>query len=287
MPNIIAKSLHQGKRQTIGVVVPSINFSLFGDIVLGIEEEARKQGFSVLVCNTLDDPEIEMDYLNRLRNGLVDGIIIAGTGENNRLLYDIRSTNIAILQIIRKQDKRIDSVVADFYECGYRSVEFLAKLGCQKIAFINGPMAIAPYKERYNGYKKALRKNSLEEYTFESDLTGAQHFEEGFQVTNKFLQEIPGLDGVMTALDMQGLGALRAIKKAGLSIPQDIRLISLTGHSIGGYLETAMTSIEIPAVEMGIHTTKKLIELIQTIEKEKICLQHDVFQSKLIERETT
>lgn len=287
MPNIVAKSLRQGKRNTIGVVVPNINFSIFGEIVLGIEEEARKQGYGVLICNTLDDPEIEKEYLERMRNGLVDGIVIAGTGKNNRLLHDIHSTNVAILQVIRKQDEGIDSMVADFFECGYHSVDYLVKKGCKKIGFINGPMEIAPYKERYKGYKKALRKYDLEEYTCASNLQGIQHFEEGFQITKKLLKEIPDLEAIMTSLDMQGLGAIRALKKAGRRIPEDVRMISLTGHSIDGYLETAMTSIEVPAVEMGIRATKMLVGLVETIEKKKICLQHVVFQSTLIERETT
>lgn len=287
MPNLVAKSLHQGKLKTIGVVVPSINFSVFGEIVLGIEEQARLQGYAVLVCNTLDDPEIEKEYLERLRNGLVDGIIIAGTGKNNRLLHDILSSNIAVLQIIRKQDQGIDSVSADFFECGFNSVEYLAKKGCKSIGFINGPMDISPYKDRYKGYRKAIRKYNLAEHIYESDLKYGQHFEEGFNVTTNLLKELPQLDGLMTALDMQGLGALRALKKAGKKIPEEIRLISLTGHSIGGYLETAMTSIEIPAVDMGIKTTKILIELAETIEKKKLCLQHLVFQSTLVERETT
>lgn len=287
MPNIVSKSLSKGKLHTIGVVVPNINFSIFGEIVLGIEEEARKQGYAVLVCNTLDDPEIEKEYLERLRNGLVDGIIIAGTGKNNRLLHDIRSTNVAILQVIRKQDQQIDSVVADFFECGYNSVAYLAEKGCKKIGFINGPLDITPYKERYKGYKRALRKFGLEEYTIEEASKRRKHFEQGVEATKKFLTDIPDLDAIMTALDMQGLGALRTLKKAQRKVPEEIRVISLTGHSIGGYLETAMTSVEVPAVAMGVHTTKMVIELIESIEKEKICMQHVVFQSTLIERETT
>ena len=91
----------------------------------------------------------------------------------------------------------------------------------------------------------------------------------------------------MAATDMQGLGAIRAIKESGRKIPEDIKVISLTGHSIGAYLETALTSMEVPAVDMGIHTTKMIIDLIETIEEKKIRLQHVVFQSTLVERETT
>lgn len=287
MPNLVAKSLRQGKRQTIGVVVPSINISVFGEVVQGIEEEARKCGYAVLVSNTLDNPEIERECLERLRNGLVDGIIIAGTDQNNRLLHDIRSSNIAVLQMIRKLEEGIDSVTADYYECGYKSACYLAKKGCRKIGFINGKTDIAPYKERYNGYHKAIKKNNLTEHVIETSLECSHYFEDGYQAAKTFLEEIPGLDGIMVATDMQGLGAIRAIKEFGRKIPEDIKVISLTGHSIGAYLETALTSMEVPAVDMGIHTTKMIIDLIETIEEKKIRLQHVVFQSMLVERETT
>ena len=79
-------------------------------------------------------------------------------------------------------------------------------------------------------------------------------------------------------------GAIRAIKKSGRKIPNDIRLISLTGDSI---LETALTSMEIPAIEMGHYATEVIINLIESSEETKRRRQHIVFESTLRERETT
>ena len=68
-PNLLAKGLKQGKRRTLGVVVPSVNLSLFGEIVQGIEMQAGNRGYSLMICMTKDDPDIEAECLNRLRNG--------------------------------------------------------------------------------------------------------------------------------------------------------------------------------------------------------------------------
>ncbi len=91
----------------------------------------------------------------------------------------------------------------------------------------------------------------------------------------------------MVAVDMQAMGAIRAIKKSGRKIPNDIRLISLTGHSIDSILETALTSMEIPAIEMGHYATEVIINLIESSEETKRRRQHIVFESILRERETT
>ena len=110
-PNLLAKGLKQGKRKTIGIVIPKLTFSIFADVASGAEETARKHGYASLICNTDDDKNIEKESLNRLRNGLVDGILIVGTGGNKRLLRDIQASGITIMQIIREQDPKTQVTV--------------------------------------------------------------------------------------------------------------------------------------------------------------------------------
>lgn len=124
-PNLLAKGLKQGKRRTLGVVVPSVNLSLFGEIVQGIEMQAGNRGYSLMICMTKDDPDIEAECLNRLRNGLVDGILIASTGQNTRLIRDIKANGVAVVQLVRNQDRKFSSVEADCFSCGYEAAKYL------------------------------------------------------------------------------------------------------------------------------------------------------------------
>ncbi|WP_070000384.1 LacI family DNA-binding transcriptional regulator [Cellulosilyticum sp. I15G10I2] len=286
-PNLIAKGLRQGKRHTLGIVVPSINLSIFGEIVQGIEMEARKLGYGVMICNIKDDPDAEEECLNRLRNGLVDGIIIASTGQNARLLRDIMSSGIAVMQMVRKQDKTIGSVVADYYACGYEAVKYLAKKDCRRIGLINGSMDIIPYKERYKGYHKAMKQYGLEEHVAGSSWPKGNYFKDGYDGAMQLLEEVTDLDAIIAAADMQGIGAIRALKERQIVIPKKVKVISLTGHSIGGMLETAMTSMEMPGREMGEQVTKMIVENIEAEPENKPCLRHVVFEASLVERETT
>lgn len=285
-PNVLAQGLRQGKRHTIGVVVPSLHMSIHAELTHGIEQEARKKGYSTLLCNTEDQPKIEKECLNRLRNGFVDGIIIAATGKNNRLLQDIRSSGIPILQIIRQQNANISSVVADYTACGYDAVKYLYSKGCRKIGMINGSTDLVPYRDRYTGYRRALEELHLEEVSALS-LKPGNTFEYGYQCTEELLEICPDLDAIMAAVDIQGLGAMRALKAHGIRVPDQVRLMSMTGHSIGALLETAMTSLEIPAREMGEKALRMILDEIEADAGAKPSAQHLVFPASLVEREST
>ena len=284
-PNVLAQGLRQGKRHTIGVVVPRLSMTIFAEILQGIEEQARYLGYSILICNTEDDPETERECLNRLRNGFVDGIIIAGTGKCGRLLRDIQVSGIAVIQIIRKQEKNISSVVADYEAGAYEAVQYLADKGCREIGFINGPMSLATYHDRYQGYRKAIHEKGLKEICSES-MIPTNTFEYGFQCAEELLDSNFALDAMIVAIDIQGIGAIRALKERGLPIPDDMKLVSLTGHSIGGMLETTMTSMEIPAHEMGRKAAGMVVEAVETKGRPQD-ISHLVFDPVLIERESS
>ncbi|OYP57012.1 LacI family transcriptional regulator, partial [Lachnotalea glycerini] len=202
-PNVIAQSLRQGKRHTIGVVVPRLHMTVFAEIMQGIEEEARRLGYATLICNTEDDSKTERECLTRLRNGFVDGIIIAGTGHNGRLLRDIRSSGLTITQILRQQDTTLSSVIVNYENCGYEATKYLESRGCREIGLINGTMKIAPYQERYNGYHRALKELGLSETSAISS-SPVNSLEYGYQCALDLLEQNPNLDAIMAAVDVQG-----------------------------------------------------------------------------------
>lgn len=285
-PNVLAQGLRQGKRHTIGVVVPRLHMAIFSSVTQGIERQARALGYATLLCNTEDDPKVEKECLNRLRNGFVDGIIITGTGHNGRLLRDIASSGIAVTQVVRQQEKTLSSVVADYDACGYDAVNYLAAKGCTAIGLINGSMKLEPYRARYEGYHRALEELGLAENSTTS-LEAVNTFAYGYDCANRLLDETPELDAIMAAVDIQGLGAMRALKERELRVPEQVRLLSLTGHEIGGMLETTMTALELPAHEMGVKATSMLVDEIEAPAGQPRSPQHLSFSAVLIERETT
>ena len=261
-PNVAARALRQGRGHILGVVVPR------------------------LVCVTEDDPKVEKDRLNRLRNNGVDGIIIAATGRNGRILRDIQAGGVPVVQIVRRQELELSSVVADFESSGREAVEYLYKKGCRTIGLIAGAQHLAPYRGRYEGYRKAVEELGLEEITGSSDRM-VNSFGYGYESARQLLDENPDLDAIIAAVDVQGLGAVRAVAERGIKIPDQIKIMSLTGHRVGRMLETTMTSIEMPAFQMGEATAKLAIDEIEADPKHKPAHRHINFAQNLVEREST
>ena len=285
-PNVIARALRQGHSFIIGVVVPRLRLTLFSEILQGIEEQARKLGYMTTVCVTEDDPRLEKDRLGRLRSSGVDGIIIAATGRNGRLLRDIRAGGIPVVQLVRRQEQDLSSVVGDYTACGAEAVHFLASKGCRRIGLIAGSQHLEPYRDRYEGYSAAIKELGLDEIV-SSDDSKVNSFHYGYNCARQLLDENPDLDAIIAAVDVQGLGAIRAVSERGLKIPEQIKIISLTGHRVGRMLETTMTSMEMPAYEMGSAATRLIVDYLEADPKHKPATRHVGFSSTLVEREST
>ena len=284
-PNVIARGLRRGRLNTIAVVIPKLSFSIFSEVASGIEDEARRRGFATIIVNTGNDKMVEKENLNRLRNGFVDGMIVAGTGHNTRIIRDI-AVEMPVVQVIRRYDLKMSSVVVDYTNIGYQSVRFLYKQGCRKIGLINGSEKIPPYADRYRGYKQAIKELDLPEITAERDskLRGMKY---GYDCAVKLIDENMELDAILAATDAQGMGAIRALKDNGLHTPQDVRVLSMTGHRVGDMLETSLTSVELPGFEIGQKAAAMVIEAIESDDKHKPAVQHLAFSATLIEREST
>ncbi len=284
-PNILAKGLRKGKSNTIAIVIPKLSFTIFSEVVSGIEEKARDLGYAALIVNTGNDKNVEKDALNRLRNNFVDGLIIAGTGLNNRLIRDIH-TDIPVVQVIREPDNRISSVVVDYVDIGYQSVMHLFRKGCTHIGLINGPMKIKPYADRYLGYHNAVKECGLSEITVEqeSKLHGMEY---GYDCAARLIDENVKLDAILAATDEQGMGVLRTLKENHLRVPDDIRVLSMTGHRVGDMLETSLTSMELPGFQIGVQAMEMIIREIEQNDIHPKPLQRLTFRADLAEREST
>ncbi len=279
-PNILAKGLRQGKKHTIAFVVPRIAITIYSDMIAPFSEAARKMNYECLICVSDDDVQQEKEILERLRGGTVDGIVISSTGKNNKLIREIKNEGVCILQAVRKQDESLSSIISDYYTTGYEAVKFLYSKGCRNIGLIIGNLSLHPYKERYAGYMKAVRELSLEPIVV-MDETNPNKVHYGMNCADKLIDQYPALDGLLASVDTQGIGTQR-----GKRIPEDIRVMSLTGIRLGGFLETAMTAMEVPAGEIGETAAEIIIKDIES-KAERRTVKNLVFNSTLVERETT
>ena len=172
--------------------------------------------------------------------------------------------------------------------CGVRShaSDYLYSKGCRRIALIAGYSHQSPFKGRYEGYSKAIAAHGLEEILAESTQP-VNSFEYGYECANQLLRDEPELDAILAPVDLQGLGVLRALKEQGIRVPEQVKVISMTGHAIGEMLETSMTSMEMPAFEMGEKAAQLTIMEIESPSEKAPTPQSIQFPYTLTQRETT
>ncbi len=148
-----------------------------------------------------------------MQNSFVDGIIITGTGRNNRLLRSIQASGIAVTQIVRCQEPRISSIVADYEACGRNAVDYLYSKGCRRIALIAGYSHQSPFKGRYEGYSRPSPPTG-----WRRSLPNPQpvnSFEYGYECTNQLLRDEPELDAILAPVDLQGAGRSARPERTG------------------------------------------------------------------------
>ncbi|HEY3475619.1 MAG TPA: LacI family DNA-binding transcriptional regulator, partial [Anaerolineales bacterium] len=216
-PNALARSLRQGKTNTIGLVLPDSANPFFAEISRCIEDETFRKGYSVFLCNTELDIQRELFYVDVLSKKQVDGIIFIAAGDQADSLDFLISRNMPVVMIDRDvPNVEVDAVLTDHQLGGYLATRHLLELGHTLIACIAGPSSITPSAERIIGYRKALEEAGLP-YDEKLVVRGDYHAQSGMDITNAILQMNPRPTAIFALNDLMALGALRAAAEAGFT----------------------------------------------------------------------
>ncbi len=226
-PNRLARNLRMNSTNVLAVVIPDIQNPFFVSAARGAEEAAFQAGYTLLLCNTDDDPEREKSYFQVLSDEAVAGIIVCSTDECLGAI-PVRAAldeGIAVVALDRRvEGAPVDAVLSDNFGGGRLGVSYLVELGHRRIGLIAGPDRFAPGRERRLGYEQALLDRGL---AVERELIKATDFK--IESADAATEALLRLDERPTALFISSgysaIGALRAIYRCGLRIPDDISVI--------------------------------------------------------------
>jgi LacI family transcriptional regulator len=259
-PNALARSLRQGKTNTLGLVLPDSANPFFAEISRSIEDEAFKKGYSVFLCNTELDTQRELFYVDVLSKKQVDGIIFVAAGDQVDSLEFLVSRNMPVVMIDRNlPNVEVDAVLTDNQLGGYLATRHLLELGHKRIACIAGPSSITPSAERLIGYRKALEEAGLP-YNESLILRGDYHPQSGMELTHSILEMDPRPTAIFALNDLMALGALRAAAEAGCSVPADLAVVGYDDLELAQYANPPLTTISQPKKEIGIQAVHLLVD---------------------------
>ena len=286
--NLLASSLRKSKSNTLGVIVPRISRHFFSSAIAGIEETAYKLGYTVAICQSLEQLEREKNIIESLLANRVDGILISISmeTENYDHLKGLRQRGIPYVFFDRHCNIPNNSnVLIDDFQAGFDATEHLILNGRKTIVHFSGPQNLEIYKNRFKGYKAALNKYHIDyrdELVFSSKLME----EDGFK-NSKLLMKLPfKVDAIFSANDVAAISAIQYLKKEKIRIPQDIAIVGFSNESISSVIEPSLTTINQSGFEIGRKATDLLISQINNIET-GIKPETIIIKSHLIERDST
>nr|PZN10300.1 MAG: LacI family transcriptional regulator [Caldicoprobacter oshimai] len=260
-PNILAKGLKEGRTNTVGLIVPNICNPVFPAVARGVEDVAREHGFTVILCNTDEDIEAEKDYVEKLQKRWVDGFIFATAREESQHIFELKEKGFPVVLVVRHMDQAVDAVVIDNYKSSFEAVKYLINTGHRRICIINGDTSLTLYKERFEGYRHALQAAGLPIMP-ELVLDVAGRDDNGYGAVTAMLKKGILPDAVFATSDPRAIGAIRAIKDCGLSVPGDISVVGFDDLDISAFLDPPLTTVSQPLYEMGARAARRLIDMI-------------------------
>jgi len=264
-PNIIASNLRVGKTNTIGIIVPRINRNFFSNVIGGIEEIASNAGYRMMITQTNENYNKEVENIKALINARVEGVIISLSAETKD--YDhlklVQRNGIALIFFDRVTDNIESSkVVIDDHEGAYNAVSHLISQGCQKIVHFAGPEHLNIYSNRKKGYLNALKDSNI---NIKDDLiiNNIITKEKGFSACRYLMNKKNKPDAIFAASDFSALGAMIYLKENGYKIPEDVALVGFANEPFTGLLEPGLTSVDQHSNEIGIEVAKLFLDEVQ------------------------
>lgn len=285
--NMMASKLRTNKSNSIGVIVPRISRHFFSSVISGIEETAYDAGYDVIICQSLENLEREINLIDTMLSNRVEGVLVSHSMETTNFDHFERykSHGFPIIFFDRPCNvEKYTNVIIDDYKASFDATEHLILNGCKNIVHFSGPQELEIYRRRTKGYMSALEKHGFkirEDYIFQSQL-----MKEDGKNCAKELLKLPNVDGVFSSNDVAAISAMQYIKGQKINIPNGISFVGFSNEPISSVMEPSLTTVAQPDFEMGKVGTKLLLEKIEN-KKLKDSVETIVLKPELLIRDST
>ena len=253
VPNPYASSLRKRVSKTIAVVLPEVADSFFSQAINGIESVAQEKGYHVLIYLTHESFNREETILKEFQSGRVDGILISVSGETSQSdhIKKVIASGIPVVFFDRVcEDVETAKVITDDFECGYKATRHLLEQGCERIAYLSVSSNLSISNNRMEGYQKALADQHLKKIQSEVIICGNDP-DENYNIIKQALNKKERPDGIIACVEKFTSSIYIACNDLGLTIPDQVKVISFTNLQTALILDPPLTTITQPAFEMG------------------------------------
>ncbi|MEH6891239.1 LacI family DNA-binding transcriptional regulator [Bacillus sp. JJ864] len=278
VPNTFAQSLKAKKTNIIGTIVPRLDSYASSLTLIGIDEQLKELNYQMLISNSNQDLEREIESIYTLANQKVAGIIVLATQVTDQHIEAFRKIDIPVL-LVGQQHNEVYSFIHDDYGAAYHIGEYIHTKGHRRIGYLGvTEHDIAVGVNRKQGFKKAIdTKEDCEVKYYETSF----NIEDAIQTASEIIEEFhPSI--LVCATDNIALGALKAAYMKGLRVPEDVSITGFGGYQVTGVIHPTLTTVKFYYKEVGQGAARNIVKLINEEEIEKISIS----KYEIIERES-
>ncbi len=261
-PSGIARSMRNQSLPVVGLIISDIQNPFFTSMVRAVEDTALENGYTVLLCNSDEDPKKEQLYIDVMARERVAGIIIIPSRSES--CPALKKLKVPIVVVDRKlRDIRTDTVLLDNVAGSKLAMEHLIQLGHRRIGLVGAPTSASVGADRFLGYQKALQDHGIE---VDQSLIQMGDFKEpgGYRATLRLLELERKPTAVFAANNLMTMGMLKAVREKGVRIPEDLSVIGFDDMPWLTLITPPMTTVGQPVYKMGAEAARLLFERLSS-----------------------
>ena len=262
--NAVARSLRLRDAKNIGIIVPDISNNFFASVIKGAQEVCRQSGYTLMVCNSEEDADLEEEALRTLLEKQASGLILASVGRCEGLVaqYARHGVPIVFIDNIPEGADSSEVVSIDNYAAARELTQAMLARGYRDVGMITGPNDQSTGSLRRMGFESALQDAGIpvrDHWVLEGDFRMAS----GRACMEKILRMRDRPRAMIIANNYMTYGAVNAIREAGLRIPEDIALAAFDAYDETGLITPLITSLNQPAQQIGKHAAEIILSRLR------------------------
>lgn len=275
-PNILAQRMRQQRTLAVNVIVPDIANPFFCEILRGIELVAHENGYQVYIIDINNDACAEQNYISALAQRQVDGIISLSAATALKTIESMSQGFPIVIAVQYFEDSTLPNVGIDNVHASKDIVKHLISLGHRKIAYITTSPELSLYRDRMTGYLQALAESGIPIDMNKVFYADSASMSSGYNEALKIIED-KSVSAICAAGDCLAIGAIKAIKGQGLSIPRDLSIVGFDDIDYAEFCDPGLTTVQQPRIELGKQSMLMLLNLINgTPGQTKKILNHKI-----------
>ena len=283
-PNAVARGLASKKTTTVGTIIPDISSIFFSELARGIEDIATMYKYNMILSNSDQNKDKELQLINTMLEKQVDGIVFMGGNITEEHVEQFSTASVpVVLAATYDGSRKIPSVNIDYEEAAFEATELLMNKGHKQPAFIYGQDHIESNNLKFAGYKRALKAANLEvneDYIVDKSYS----YEAGINAVNQLLSLSEPPTVVFVASDEMALGVIHGAQDRGLVVPKDLEVLGFNNTRLATMVRPTLSTIIQPMYDLGAVAMRLLTKYMnkEEVEESNVILPH-----RIVERDST